>query len=82
VRIFINGKLKVSKKTNATGSYSLRLRKVVKTKKTYAFQAKTAVPERDVTTTGCASPVAPPVPCVSATQGAFAVNSRKVLIRL
>jgi hypothetical protein len=83
VRILINGKLsKFSKKTTAAGAYRLRLQKTVKKKKTTAFQARTTVPETDVTSTGCASPAVPPVPCVSATQGAFTVNSRKVLIRL
>jgi hypothetical protein len=83
VRILINGKLsKFGKKTTATGAYQLRLQKTVKKKKTTAFQARTTVPERDVTATGCATPAAPPVPCVSATQGAFTANSRKILVRL
>jgi len=83
VRLLINGKLsKFAKKTTATGAYQLRLQKTVKRKRTTAFQAQTSVAERDVTSTGCASPAAPPIPCVSATQGAFTVKSRKILVRL
>jgi hypothetical protein len=83
VRILINGKLsKFAKKTIATGAYQLRLQKTVKQRRTTAFQAQTTVAERDVTSTGCASPSVPPVPCVSATQGAFTAKSRKVLVRL
>jgi hypothetical protein len=83
VRILINGKLsKFAKKTAATGAYQLRLQKTVKKRRVTAFQAQTTVAERDVTATGCASPSVPPVPCVSATQGAFTAKSRKVLVRL
>jgi hypothetical protein len=79
VSVLLNGKAKYKAKTTASGAYGLKL----KLKKgTFVFQAKTTVTERDVTTTGCASPAVPPVPCVSATQGAFTATSRKIRLKL
>ena len=78
VSITLNGKARYRAKTSATGAYKLK----IKVKKgTSVFQAKTTVAERDVTTTGCATPAVPPVPCVSATQGGFTATSKKVRLR-
>ena len=79
VSLLLNGKARFKAKTTATGAYSSK----VKLKKgTTTFQAKVSVAERDVTTSGCASPAVPPIPCVSATQGAFTATSKKIKIRI
>ena len=83
VTMLLNGKVtKFSARTNASGSYSLVLRKSGK-KTSTTFQAMTTVAERDITSTGCASPT-PGVPrgCVSATASAFTAVSAKIRIRL
>jgi hypothetical protein len=83
VTMLLNGKVtKFSARTNASGSYSLVLRKSGK-KTSTTFQARTTVAERDITSTGCASPT-PGVPggCVSATASPFTAVSAKIRIRL
>lgn len=82
VSILVNGKSRFRARTNASGSYRLTLKKTGK-KSTTTFQARVNVAERDVTSSGCASPT-PGVPggCVSATASGFTAVSRKVKVRL
>ncbi len=83
VSLLVNGKTAgFSARTNASGSYSIVLKKTGK-KTTSTFQARTTVAERDITSTGCTSPT-PGVPggCVSATASAFTAVSAKIRIRL
>jgi hypothetical protein len=83
VTMLLNGKAtKFTARTNASGSYSVVLRKTGK-KSTSTFQARTVVAERDITTTGCAAPT-PGIPggCVSATASPFTAVSAKIRIRI
>jgi len=83
VSLLVNGKTAgFSARTNASGSFSIVLKKTGK-KTTSTFQARTTVAERDITSTGCSSPT-PGVPggCVSATASAFTAVSAKIRIRL
>ena len=83
VSLLVNGKTAgFSARTNASGSFSIVLKKTGK-KTTSTFQARTTVAERDITSTGCSSPT-PGVPggCVSATASAFTAVSGKIRIRL
>jgi len=83
VSLLLNGKARYTTKTSGTGAYKFRLQKKKGSKVTTTFfQTKVTVAERDVTTTGCASPAIPPIPCVSATQGSFTATSKKVRIRI
>lgn len=81
VSLLLNGKSRFQPRTAASGAYSILLRKSGK-KTTTTFQARTTVAERDATSTGCASPSLPNVPCVNATSSGFTAVSRKVRIRL
>jgi hypothetical protein len=81
VSLLLNGKSRFSARTTGSGAYSVLLQKRGK-KTTTTFQARTTVAERDATTTGCASPSLPNVPCVNATLSGFTAVSRKVRIRL
>ena len=81
VSLLLNGKSRFRLRSSATGAYSIVLRKSGK-KTTTTFQARTTVAERDATTTGCASPSLPNVPCVNATMSPFTAVSRKIRIRL
>jgi hypothetical protein len=81
VSLLLNGKSRFQPRTNASGAYSILLRKSGR-KTTTTFQARTTVAERDATSTGCASPSLPNVPCVNATSAGFTAVSRKVRIRL
>ena len=81
VSLLLNGKSRFQARTTAAGGYSMLLRKSGK-KTTTTFQARTTVAERDATTTGCASPSVPNVPCVNATSSGFTAVSRKVRIRI
>jgi hypothetical protein len=81
VSLLVNGKTAgFSARTNGSGNFSLVLRKTGK-KSTSTFQARTTVAERDITSTGCASPTTA-APCVSATASAFTAVSAKIRIRL
>ncbi len=83
VSLLVNGKSAgFSARTNGSGSYSIVLKKTGK-KTTSTFQARTTVAERDITSTGCASPT-PGIPggCVSATASTFTAVSAKIRIRL
>ncbi len=83
VSLLVNGKSAgFSARTNGSGSYSIVLKKTGK-KTTSTFQARTTVAERDITSTGCASPT-PGIPggCVSATASTFTSVSAKIRIRL
>jgi hypothetical protein len=81
VSLLLNGKLRFRARTSASGAYSILLRKSGR-KTTTTFQARTTVAERDATSTGCASPSLPNVPCVNATSSGFTAVSRKIRIRL
>jgi hypothetical protein len=82
VSLLLNGKVSRFKaRTNAAGNYTINLRKTGK-KSTTTFQARVTVAERDVTSTGCATPSVPPVPCVSATASGFTALSAKLRVRL
>jgi hypothetical protein len=81
VSLLLNGKSRFQARTTAAGSYSILLRKSGR-KTTTTFQARTTVAERDATSTGCASPSLPNVPCVNATSSGFTAVSRKVSIRI
>jgi len=83
VTLLVNGKSAgFSARTNASGSFSIVLKKTGK-KTTSTFQARTTVAERDITTTGCASPT-PGVPggCVNATASGFTAVSAKIKFRI
>jgi hypothetical protein len=82
VRLLVNGKARFSGTSKAGGAYTFNLQKTVKKKSTTFFQVRATSGERDVTATGCAEPSVPGIACVSATQGAFNVVSRKIKIRL
>jgi hypothetical protein len=81
VTLLVNGKSAgFTARTNASGSYSIVLKKTGK-KTTSTFQSRTTVAERDFTSTGCASPTTA-APCVSATASPFTAVSAKIRIRL
>jgi hypothetical protein len=83
VSLMLNGKARYKAKTTASGAYGFRLKKKKGSKvTTTVFQSKVTVTERDVTAISCATPAVTPIPCVSATQGAFTATSRKVRIRI
>jgi hypothetical protein len=82
VSILLNGATSRFKaRTNASGSYTISLRKTGR-KTTTTFQARVTVSERDVTSTGCASPSLPGISCVSASASAFTAVSARVKVRL
>ena len=82
VTLLLNGKAsRFRARTTAAGAYSMSLQKTGK-KSTTTFQARISVGERDVTTTGCASPSLPGIACVSATAGPFTAVSARLRIRL
>jgi hypothetical protein len=82
VSLLLNGLTSRFKaRTNAVGNYTLNLRKTGK-KSTTTFQARVTVGERDVTSSGCASPSLPGISCVNATASAFTAVSAKLRIRL
>jgi hypothetical protein len=82
VSLLLNGQTSRFKaRTTAAGSYTLNLRKTGK-KSTTTFQARVTVGERDVTSTGCASPSLPGISCVNATASAFTAVSAKLKVRL
>jgi hypothetical protein len=82
VSLLLNGKAsRFRARTNAGGNYSLTLKKTGK-RTTTTFQARTTVAERDITSSGCASPSLPGIACVSATSSPFTAVSRKIRIRL
>lgn len=81
VSILINGAARFRAKTNASGSFSVTLKKTGR-KATTTFQARVTVAERDITSTGCSSPSVPGVACVSATASSFTAVSRKIKVRV
>jgi hypothetical protein len=81
VTILVNGKARFRARSNAGGNYGLTLKKTGK-KTTTTFQARVNVAERDITSSGCASPTLPGVACVSATSAPFTALSRKLRVRL
>jgi hypothetical protein len=68
--------------SGANGSFSISVRNPVKKVTTTFFQATASALPRDVTASGCANPIAPPFPCVSATASGFSVQSAKVKVRV
>jgi hypothetical protein len=82
VSLLLNGQTSRFKaRTTAAGNYTLNLRKTGK-KSTTTFQARVTVGERDVTSTGCASPSLPGISCVNATASAFTAVSARLKVRL
>jgi hypothetical protein len=81
VSILVNGKARFRARTNGSGSYSLSLKKTGRPSTT-TFQARVNVAERDITSTGCASPSLPGVACVNATSSPFTAVSRRLRVRL
>jgi hypothetical protein len=81
VSLLLNGASRFRLRSTGAGAYSIVLKKTGK-KTTTTFQARTTVAERDATSTGCASPSLPTVPCVSATMSPFTAVSRKIRIRI
>jgi hypothetical protein len=81
VSLLVNGKARFRARTTAGGNYSVVLKKTGK-KATTSFQARVTVAERDITSTGCASPSLPGVACVNATASAFTAVSRIIRITL
>jgi hypothetical protein len=83
VRLLLNGKSsKFTARTSSTGNYSIVLRKTGKKKTTTTFQARVTVAERDATSTGCAAPTLPVVPCVSTTASGFTALSPRKKVKL
>lgn len=82
VSILINGAARFRAKTNASGAFTVNLKKTG-SKAATTFQARVTAAERDITSTGCASPT-PGVPlgCVSATASPFTAVSRKIKVRV
>ena len=81
VTLLVNGRARFRARTNATGNYSIVLRKTGRPTTT-TFQARVTVAERDITSTGCASPSVPNVACVSATASPFTAVSRRLRVRI
>jgi hypothetical protein len=81
VTLLLNGKARFRRRTNGSGSYRAVLQKTGRPSTT-TFQARVTVAERDITTTGCASPTLPGVACVNATSAPFTALSRKIRVRL
>jgi len=82
VRLLLNGAAsRFTARTSASGNYSLVLKKTGK-KSVTIFQARATVAERDATSTVCATPSLPNVPCVSATAAGFTAVSQKVKVKL
>lgn len=86
VQILVAGKARFGARTNASGTYTLRLQNNSRRVSRTSFQARVTVGARDITASGCASPPIPttlaPGGCVSATAGGFTALSRKVSIRI
>ena len=81
VTILVNGKARFRARTTGRGNYSLSLKKTGR-RTTTTFQARVTVAERDITSSGCASPTLPGVSCVNATSSAFTGLSRRLRVRL
>lgn len=81
VSILVNGKARFRARSNAGGNYSLTLKKTGK-KATTTFQASVNVAERDITSSGCATPSLPGIACVSATSSPFTAVSKKFTVRI
>jgi hypothetical protein len=81
ISLLVNGRNRFRARTNASGNYSVVLKKTGK-KATTRFQARVTVAQRNITSSGCASPSLPGVPCVSANASAFTAVSRIIRITL
>jgi hypothetical protein len=86
VTLLIDGAARFRGRTNAAGTYRIPRAGVVLKRRgkvsTSTFQTRATVAERDITSTGCASPSLPGVACVNATASAFTAVSRRVRIRI
>jgi hypothetical protein len=84
VQLFIGNAKRASftTKTVAGGRYAFVLRNKSKKVTTTTFHARAVVPDRDITSTGCAGTSIAPGGCVSATIGGFTVLSNTVRVRL
>jgi hypothetical protein len=82
VSLMINSRSRFSTKSNASGGFAFRLLNTNRRKTTTFFQAVATAVARDITSTGCANPTQPPIPCVSATAGPFTALSAKVKVRI
>jgi hypothetical protein len=87
VQLLLNGKRRFAPiQTSIDGAYRVTLRKKLNKKKypvvTAFFQTTTSVATRDMTSTGCAAPALPAVPCVSAVGSAFTAVSQKIKVRI
>jgi hypothetical protein len=87
VTLVIDGKGRFRTRTDAAGNYRVPTNPKLALKptgrvKTSVFQARVTVAERDITSTGCATPSQPGVTCVSATASGFTAVSRRIRIRL
>jgi hypothetical protein len=82
VELLVGGKRQFTGRTGSRGQYAFALRRRGRGKITSTFRARARVPVRDVTAAGCTTPTRPPVPCVSATEGAFTILSRAVRVTL
>jgi hypothetical protein len=82
VSLLINSRTRFSTKSNARGGFAFRLQNTNRRKTTTFFQAIATAIARDVTSTGCANPTQPPIPCVSATAGPFTARSKKIKVRV
>jgi hypothetical protein len=86
VTLVIDGKGQFRARTNASGVYRIPPAGQALRRKgrigTHTFQTRVTVAERDITSTGCATPSLPGVNCVSATSAPFSAVSRKIRIRI
>ena len=82
VSLLINSRSRFSAKSNASGGFAFRLQNTNRKVTTSFFQAVATAAARDITTTGCANPTQPPIPCVSATAGGFTATSKKIKLRV
>jgi hypothetical protein len=82
VALLINSRSRFSTKSNASGGFAFRLQNTNRRATTTFFQAVATAVARDITSTGCANPTQPPIPCVSATAGPFTARSVKVKVHI
>jgi hypothetical protein len=83
VKLLINSKMsRFSKLSGATGAFTFNLQNTARGRTTTFFQAVATALARDVTSTGCANPTAPPIPCVSATANGITGRSAKIKVRI
>lgn len=82
VAVLINARARFATKSNASGGFAFQLQNTNRRATTTFFQAVATAVARDITSTGCASPTMPPIPCVSATAGPFTAKSARIRVRI